>query len=83
MCSWTAVAQLRAAGSVVLHIHHLRECLDTDARAGGLLFQPGEAELWAENDDKYLIYDDTSVQADGFASDDEDGISKYASSHRR
>lgn len=37
-----------------------------------------DAELWAQNDVKFLVYDDTSLLDNGFDSDDEDGMLEHA-----
>ncbi|KAK3387291.1 hypothetical protein B0H63DRAFT_469724 [Podospora didyma] len=37
-----------------------------------------KAEKWAHKDIKFLVYDDTNVQQNGYDSDDEDGMIRYA-----
>jgi hypothetical protein len=56
----------------------VRQDLARMRELAGYSFSRREAEQWAENDVKFLIYDDTSVQADGFDSDDEEGMLKHA-----
>ena len=37
-----------------------------------------KAELWAHKDIKFLVYDDTDLQQNGYDSDDEDGMLEFA-----
>ncbi|KEY67028.1 hypothetical protein S7711_04710 [Stachybotrys chartarum IBT 7711] len=38
----------------------------------------GQAEVWAMKDCKFLVFDDTDVQENGYDSDDEEGMLAYA-----
>lgn len=55
-----------------------REDLARMRELAGYSINRRDAELWAQNDVKFLVYDDSSALDDGFDSDDEDAMLKFA-----
>lgn len=54
------------------------EAMNTLSEISAYQIDRQKAELWAQRDIKFLVYDDTNVRQNGYDSDDEEGMLEWA-----